>query len=166
MKTLILFCTASLLSSVAFAAEVNVASTIPYGEDDTVGAAVKNECNISASLLEGLTGAVGADITLKKTDTLDKAAPGRNLVIEITDAQSSGNAFIGHRKSVAAKGKLYDEGKLVGSFRASRWSMGGMTGGFKGSCAVIHDCGRAIGKDIAVWLAAPVEGAKLGNLKD
>ena len=166
MKAKNLFFTTLLFSALASAAEVYVASTIPYGEDDTVGTSVKNECNISGSLLEGLGEAAGADITLNKVDPLDKAGAGRNLVIEITDAQSSGNAFIGHRKSVAAKGKLYDSGKLIGSFRASRVSMGGMTGGFKRSCAVIHDCGRAIGKDIALWLAAPVEGAKLGNLKD
>ena len=83
----------------------------------------------------------------------------------ITSKQSTGNAFIGHRKSVTAKGKLFENGKQIGSFLANRVSGGGAFGGYKSSCAIIHACGRAVGKDIAGWLASPAEGARLGDLK-
>lgn len=158
-------CTSLLLCLAAAAAHadaVKVASNIPYAEEDTVSGNVKNECNISLSILEGIENASPGSV--EKVESVNSKGPGRNLVMEITDAQSSGNAFIGHRKSVTAKGKLYEGGKLIGSFRANRVSGGGAFGGYKGSCAVIHGCGRAIGKDIAAWLASPVEGAKLGDL--
>lgn len=149
-------------SGAVFAETVSVASVIPYGEDDTVSSAIKQECNVSGSILGGLD--EGVTEPLQKVETASSTGAGRNLVMEISDAQSSGNAFIGHRKSVSAKGRLYENGKLISSFRASRVSMGGAMGAFKGSCTVIHACGHAIGKDVARWLASPVDGARLGDL--
>ncbi len=164
MKTLcysLLLCLATIAS--AEAASVKVASLIPYSEEDTVQGNIKKECDIGQSIHDGLAAEMPGGI--EKVASVNSAGEGRNLLIEVTDAQSSGNAFIGHRKSVAAKGKLYEGGKLIGSFRVSRVSGGGAFGNYKGSCAVIHGCGRAVGKDIARWLAAPVDGARLGDLK-
>lgn len=146
------------LASAAPAAGVNVASPVPYSADNTVQTNVREECSISVALLEGLSG-------VTPVEAFNAQGPGRNLALEITDAQSAGNAFIGHRKSVTVKGQLYEGGKLVGNFVARRQSGGGIAGAYKGSCAVIHNCAEVIGKDIVSWLGAPTENAKLGDLK-
>jgi hypothetical protein len=39
--------------------------------------------------------------------------------------------------SVSVKGKLYQGGQLLGSFKARRNSMGGAFGEFRGSCSVL-----------------------------
>ncbi|MBI3171217.1 MAG: hypothetical protein HYZ32_01320 [Hydrocarboniphaga effusa] len=72
---------------------------------------------------------------------------------------------MGHYKGVTVTGKLFQNGKQTGSFVATRKSGGGAFGGFKGSCAVLGRCSETIGKDIAKWLAAPTEGAKLGDAR-
>ncbi|HEY7863336.1 MAG TPA: hypothetical protein VIE39_06745, partial [Thermoanaerobaculia bacterium] len=66
-------------------------------------------------------------------------------------------------KWMTVNGTLYDRGKQIGSFRAKRFSSGGAFGAFKGSCAIIGRCAKAIGQDIAGWLAAPTPNALLGN---
>ena len=85
------------------------------------------------------------------------------LVIEIVNAVSSGNAFIGHRKYAKAEGALYKNGKKIGSFTSGRVSGGGAFGGFKGSCQVLDRVIKVMGRDIAQWLKNPANGAILGD---
>ena len=40
---------------------------------------------------------------------------------------------------------------------------GGAFGGFKGTCSILGRCIKAIGADIAKWLANPTMDAMLGN---
>jgi hypothetical protein len=40
----------------------------------------------------------------------------------------------------------------------------GMVAGYKGSCSVLGRTARALGEDIAKWLAAPSMDALLGDL--
>jgi hypothetical protein len=41
--------------------------------------------------------------------------------------------------------------------------MGGAFAGFKGSCSVLGRTVEALGEDIGGWLAAPRDGASLGD---
>jgi hypothetical protein len=76
-----------------------------------------------------------------------------------------GNAFLGHHKSVSVKGKLYQEGQLLGSFKARRNSMGGAFGKFRGSCSVLSSAVKELEEDVAGWLAVPEMNAQLGDLR-
>lgn len=87
------------------------------------------------------------------------------LVVEISDAVSRGNPFIGHRKSTSVRGNLYQDGVKVAAFRGECDSMGGAFGGFKGSCSVLGRTVKTLGSDIAAWLAKPVDDARLGDLE-
>lgn len=104
-------------------------------------------------------------ITVNFASQVEAGSPGRVLVMEFADVVSDGNAFLGHHKSVTVKGKLYQDGKQLGSFKGRRNSMGGAFGGFKGACSVLGRSVKALGEDIAGWLAAPSEGAQLGDLE-
>jgi hypothetical protein len=43
--------------------------------------------------------------------------------------------------------------------------MGGAFGGFKGNCSVLGRTVRALGEDIAGWLAQPGKDGMLGDLQ-
>jgi hypothetical protein len=164
---------AALLCGVMFPAwaaepvkSVVIPKEIAYSNKDAIDSAIVAECALPQRTAELLTKALTAAGIEHKS--VDKAGPksGANVLeLEILQATSGGNAFVGHYKSVTVMGKLYQQGKQVGNFTAHRRSGGGAFGGFKGSCAVLGRCAEVIGQDIAKWLAAPTEGAKLGDAK-
>jgi hypothetical protein len=138
--------------------------SIPYKKDANIALRIRQECNINQQLSEFIQ-SYGEDaginvVRMPKINTKDK---GKNLQIEIVNAVSRGNAFIGHRKFTSIKGSLYDDGKKVAGFSAARVSGGGFMGGFKGSCSVLGRTVKVLGKDIAFWLKNPIDGIHLGD---
>jgi hypothetical protein len=145
---------------------VHVQRPVPFNEDAEVPGAVKRECKLDEQLADFLAKyAQEKGVTVEFSPQVTATSPGQALVMEFTDVVSDGNAFLGHHKSVTVKGKLYRNGQLAGSFKGRRNSMGGAFGGFKGSCSVLGRSVKALGEDIAGWLAAPTEGALLGDLE-
>lgn len=151
----------------AFAAEgVTVLKPVGFNEDADVPKAVLDECKLENELPDAVASrAKAAGVTVSFADKVAQTGPGRALWMEITDVIADGNAFIGHRKAVTVKGKLYQDGALVGSFKDRRTSMGGAFGGFKGNCAVLVRTAKAIGEDVGEWLSAPKVDDKLGDLE-
>ncbi len=152
--------TTSVASATNSAGAISIQTQIPYSKNNRIARNIKEECGLETSLPNYLVAAVGNIKTVKK---LSKSSKGKVLIIEITDAISSGNAFIGHRKSATVTGTLYKNGKKVASFTAGRISGGGMWGGFKGSCSVLNRIMKVVAKDISKWLDSPVDGARLGD---
>ena len=139
---------------------IRIQSVIPYAKDNHIAKKIKSECSLNTNFANYLVSSAG---NIKTADKLNKSASGQVLVMEIVDATSSGNAFIGHRKSATVRGTLYKQGKLVAGFTARRISGGGFLGGFKGSCSVLNRVMKAIASDISKWLASPIDGARLGD---
>jgi hypothetical protein len=77
---------------------------------------------------------------------------GTQLKLMISNALSSGNAFMGHHKSVSIIAELYKDGKLIDTYSTTRNSGGGIGAGFKNSCAVLERCVTTLGKDVAQWV--------------
>jgi hypothetical protein len=61
---------------------------------------------------------------------------------------------------MAVSGKLLDRGKVIGSFRAKRFSNPIM-----GTCGTLARISPAIGQDIAAWLNAPTMDTELGGAR-
>lgn len=153
-----------LLSVRANAGEVRVAASVPYDPNVLVMDSIKNECSIGTALSRSLVehapehgvvvtvGEVGAD-----------SGPGRSLRLELIEAQSAGHAFVGHAKSAAVRGVLFDDGAPVATVLARRTSRGGAKGMFAGSCQVLDRTVEVIGSDLAEWLADPKDNARLGD---
>jgi PBP1b-binding outer membrane lipoprotein LpoB len=147
-------------ASSSSADDINVAKVISYSKNSRVAGNIKAECQLEYNLPQYLMTSA-ADVNLvPKVSSKDR---GQNLVLEITDAVSAGNAWIGHRKYVSVKGTLYKNGKKQAGFEASRVSMGGAFAAFKGSCKVLNRTVKAIAKDISIWLIDPVDGVYLGD---
>lgn len=165
LRTIFLFATALVLfAPLAGAQSVLVQRPVPYSEDGDVADKIRQECKIDEQLADFLQqSAKEAGIDVQFTSGPVDTSKGRVLDLRITSALSMGNAFIGHQKSSAAAGTLYENGKKVASFKARRNSMGGAFAGYKGSCAVLGRTVKVIGADIAEWLKAPTDGAKLGD---
>jgi len=152
---------------IAGAAEpVKVPQSVPYAEDNEIAGKIKSECRLGQQLGEYIIEYARAkNIATEPMADTNKSMPGRVLVVEIRDAVSEGNAFLGHHKSTSVRGALYQDGEPVAKFRGRRNSMGGFGAGFKGSCSVLGRTVKALGEDIVQWLAVPSDNAELGDLK-
>jgi len=157
----------SCVAGIADAAEaVKVPRSVPYAEDSEIPGKIKSECRLGQQLGEYIIEyAKAKNVATEPMADTSKTMPGRVLVVEIRDAVSEGNAFLGHHKSTSVRGTLYQDGEPVAKFRGRRNSMGGFGAGFKGSCSVLGRTIKALGEDIVEWLAAPGDGAELGDLK-
>jgi hypothetical protein len=145
---------------------VVIPKPVPYAAGNDIAGKIKRECKINEQLSDFIAEYAGQHgVTVSFADSVSPQTPGRVLDVQITDAVSEGNAWIGHHKSTTIHGKLYQDGKLVGSFRDRRNSMGGMFAGYKGSCSVLGRTVKAAGEDIGAWLAAPGMDTELGDLK-
>jgi len=155
------------LSSAAIAdgAAIQLVSAAPYAEDNDIRRKIKTACKNLGTKLSSFTqsAAEAQGVQVSLMETTDPTGSGRVLQLEIDDAVSQGNAFIGHRKFVRVRGTLWENGSRVASFDGQRSSGGGFAGGYKSSCAVLGRCVRALGKDIGAWLANPVDDAELGE---
>lgn len=146
------------------ATAIRIQSTIPFKSGNRIASNIKSECELGNRLSDALgIFASKKSIGLVKVDKIDTGARGKVLYVEITDAVSSGNAFIGHRKFSSAAGTLYNNGKKQAAFTAARISGGGFFGGYMGSCAVLGRTTKVIARDIIKWLENPVDGAHLGD---
>jgi hypothetical protein len=145
---------------------VVVPSEVPYSNKEAIDSAIVAECGLPKKAAELLMQALAKAGIEGKTAESPKPGAGANvLLLEIAQAQSGGNAFVGHFKGVTVTGKLFQDGKQTASFVATRKSSGGAFGGFKGACAILGRCVQAIGQDTARWLKSPVDGAKLGDAR-
>ena len=145
---------------------IAIQTMIPWAENNTIARKIKAECTeLPAKLsnfIRDYSAANGIGVIQKQK--VSKQDKGKVLIVKITDAVSSGNAFIGHRKAVTVSGTLYDNGKSIANFRGMRVSGGGFFGGFKSSCSVLGRTVKALGSDIGRWLKDPFPGAQLGDL--
>ncbi len=149
----------------ALAQSVQVQSSIPYAADADIQNKVRTECTQLNTQLAEFTQEFGREngLQVQLVDNLDTSAEGRVLQMEIVDAVSMGNAFIGHQKYTRVRGVLFENGEQIADFRGRRNSMGGAFAGYKGSCSVLGRTVKALGKDIAQWLANPQAAAQLGD---
>jgi len=148
----------------AVAAGVQVAATTPFSENGAIREAVKNECQLETKLphfVKEFADSYGIDVTL--TENSPNKNKGKVLVLEITGVSGGGGGAWSGAKSVQVKGELFENGKPVGNFVASRYSGGGMFAGYKGTCSIMGRCVKAIGKDISIWLKNPTKNAHLGD---
>ncbi len=144
---------------------IGIPKVVPYSEGNMIAKNIKQECHIQTQLSEFISQyAADKGITITLEDEASPKDGNKFLDIEITDAVSQGNAFLGHRKATTIRGALWENGNKLGTFEGRRVSGGGFMGGFKGSCSVLGRTVKALGKDVATWLESPSMDARLGDL--
>ena len=149
-----LFALGSSIASAGSEAAIQIPRDVPYANEATVADNVRNECSDLgkrlATSLEQYAAKYGVATVV--VDKVDPNASGAVFQVEIVNIFSAGNAFIGHRKSIAARGELFVNGVSKGHVDFTRNSGGGFGAGFKGSCSVLARCSKTLGNDFAKWL--------------
>ena len=155
----------AISTGVVHAETITVPRVVPYADNADIAKKIKEECTDLPTKLAAFIKESGAKqgITVELSDDPSKAS-GKVLQIEIYDAVSEGNPFIGHHKSTKVRGTLMENGQKIASFKAMRQSMGGAFAGYKGSCSVLGRTVQTLGQDISIWLKNPKDGAELGDL--
>jgi len=151
-----------LLASAAGAespGNVQVLRSIPFAAESGASQKVQDECRLQTKVPEFLSSysksVVLVDGPLGRT--------GRVLKLTITQVNAPGGGAWSGSKSMSVRGTLTENGKEIGSFIATRYSGGGVFGGYKGTCGIVGRCAKAIAKDIAGWLENPAKDSRLGN---
>ena len=164
-----MFCiSTALLAGNAIAADpITMAKPVPFADEAMIAGKIKKECDIQNQLAAYTEEYAREDQGLSITfvDSVQKDSPGMVLDVQIKDAVSAGNPFLGHRKSTLVAGTLYRDGEIIGKFVGRRNSMGGAFAGYKGSCSVLGRTVKVLGQDIAKWLKSPTMDAQLGDLE-
>lgn len=162
---LVVACVTWPLTSLA-AGNITIARQAPYAQQLNVPAAVRAECNLPVRVSEFVK--EFADKKFDKVtlaDNVSPKTPGQALSMKIVGMTGTGGGAWSGPKHVTVEGTLWENGKVKGTFTATRYSGGGAFGGYKGTCAILGRCVKAIGKDVGGWLLAPGMNTKLGDAK-
>ncbi len=141
-----------------------VIKPIAYKKDMYVREAVKDECDLDGKLaqfIEQYAADQYADII---SDGSSAPAGAQVLTIEIEEVMGAAGGAWSGAKAVMIKGEVSESGKVLGDFRARRYSGGGMFAAYKGTCAILGRCVKTLGRDVAEWLRHPTPKAALGDL--
>jgi len=138
---------------------------VTFAKDLQVREAIRKECQLLTKL-PGFVQSYAQDQYAGITLDAKRSTKSDFLTIEIVDVpQYKKNAWAGRGGQwVSIKGSLLRKGKKTLSFTASRASMGGFMGAYKGTCSLLGRCTKTLGKDVAEWLKKPVDGATLGDM--
>lgn len=137
---------------------------IAFKKDAYIRDAVKQECDLDGKLTQFIEEFAAGQYANIATDSTTGSADAQILTIEFEDVQGAAGGAWSGAKSVVIKGSLSQNGKMLGDFKARRYSGGGMFGGYKGTCSILGRCVKTLGKDVAEWLAHPTPQAVLGDL--
>jgi hypothetical protein len=145
---------------------LTVEKRAPFEKGLHVPDAVRAECDLETNVPKFVQ--EYAEKTHDKVNLVDqvgKGTAGQALSMKIVDIYGAGGGAWSGAKHLAVEGTLWENGKVKGTFRAVRYSGGGMWGGYKGTCSILGRCAKAIGKDVAGWLESPGMDSRLGDAK-
>lgn len=147
-------------------AAISISESIAYARDSGATTRVMNECIIDRQLPDFIESYAGnIDIAVvQKNGRVSSKNKGKVLVMEFSDIIGTGGGAWSGSKSVTVKGELFENKKMIGSFKARRVSGGGFWGAYKGTCSILERCVNTLGKDISIWLSSPTMNARLGNM--
>jgi len=135
---------------------------VGYSPRSNVKRNIKEECTLPKALSNSIVKNSinnGLDVRVKRNIRKNKF----ELRVQIEQAVSAGNAFVGHNKFVTISGAITKGNKVYYTFDAARLSGGGYFGAYRSSCSVLGRIAKALGKDVAIWLKNPYDNAQLGD---
>lgn len=135
-----------------------------FKKDAYIREAVKKECNLTGKLTQFIEQNAADQYAQIIVNSTSRSSNTQILSIQIEHVQGGGGGAWSGGKSVLISGSLSKRGKVIGDFKARRYSGGGMFGAYKGTCAILGRCVKTLGRDIAQWLENPTHKAVLGDL--
>ena len=106
---------------------------ISFSKDAYIRDAVKQECDLDGKLTQFIKENAAGQYANIVTDSNTGQSDAQVLTVEIEEVQGAAGGAWSGAKSVVIKGSLSQKDKMLGDFKARRYSGGGMFGGYKGS---------------------------------
>lgn len=134
---------------------VSIPKTVPYAPG--VGTdGLKSECTWNTDISDYVLKFAKSGVVI-----FDGAEPtsGKVLSMSIVNVHSVGGGGYSGPKWATIRGELREGSNQLGSFEVRRITH---SGGFT-ACSALERVGKALGKDIALWLKKPSSGAVLGD---
>ena len=136
----------------------------PFDKGLSVPDAVKDNCELEARVAEFTESFARDDFdSIVFVDSASPATPGKVLAMTITGLSGAAGGAWSGPKNLTIGGTLWQDGKVLGTFSATRVAAGGVFSGYKGTCSLLCRCAKTLGKDVAGWLKNPSLDAKLGD---
>lgn len=146
------------------AGTLNLQDLALYEKGLPVPDAVRAECGLEGKVVELVQAAAARNFDkVVLVPDGSKSGAGQSLAMKITGITGTAGGAWSGAKFLTIDGTLRENGKVIGTFRATRLSGGGAFGGYKGTCSILGRCAKALSDDVAKWLAAPTMNAKLGD---
>ena len=139
---------------------LTIPSKAPYEKGAAVPEAVRAECGLEQKVPEYVKDAVGKNYQVKTANSVSGKTPGKALDLTINGVLAPGGGPWSGPKSVTVRGTLWENGKQIGNFTASRYTTKG-----HGTCSMLQRDAKEIASDIAKWLGSPGKDDKLGDAK-
>ncbi len=149
------------LPALAFArGKLNLQETAPFVRDLSVAKAVRSECDLPHEVPNYVRAYAKKEFDVELVESVTPHSRGQGLAMTIVGVQARpGGEFTGH-KSITVEGKLWEDGRVIGTFRAMRETRGTFA-----TCGSLRYDARSMGKDIAKWLKKPTMDARLGDAR-
>ncbi len=141
-----------------------VIKPVTFRKDAYIREAVRQQCNLDGKLTQFIEEYAADQYANIVTEGQQIPKNAQVLTIVIDEVVGGGGGAWSGAKAVKVKGTLSQNGRVIGDFMARRYSGGGFFGAYKGTCAIMGRCVRALGRDIAEWLQNPSRHAALGDM--
>ncbi len=151
-----------LAAAPAAAAGTQLARSAPWATDARVPPKVREQCGLETRIPRAIA---DRSSEVELVDGAPDRARGRALALSIGDVHAPGGGAFSGPKWAEVRGELTESGKLIGSFRAKRFTTGGAWGVFQGTCSILGRVADALGQDIAAFLESPRLNAELGDAR-
>ena len=155
ITTLYLLATAAVASGDS----LTIVSPVDFEDRKSVRDAVEAECELQTKVPAYIEAYARKHSSVRLAPDA-KDSRGRVLRVTIAEVEESGPAG---PKALTIDGELLENGRVIGTIRARRTSIGGPLVGFRGQCGILHRCAKALGRDVARWLEAPAMNVELMN---
>ena len=159
---LLLFAMVLVSPTIAFSGEdaLTIPKKIPFKKGIHVPDAVRQDCKLETVAADKIRSALKDAGKIEQADHVSKATRGKALEMTITGLLAPGGGPFSGPKSVTIEGALWNNGKLLGSFKAERYTKHG-----HGTCNMLERDTDEIAGDIAKWLKDPKPDSRLGDAK-
>lgn len=142
------------------AKSITIAYTAPYESGIEVRRAIRKECDLERRVAHEIAAETRGKFSMtKRAPVANAGSPGLALDLKIINVEGGIGAARGH-KTLTVAGTLYEDGKVAGSFTATRQTKHG-----RHTCRMLWENIEEIAEDVSRWIVAPTLDAYLGDAR-
>lgn len=160
---------------------IAIATLIPYAEKAEVRDSIRQDCGLSSKLSKSVVArSVKKEIPMIRLGNLNEMRSARDpgsspdtessigghksLELRITDAiETSGGLLPIH--SLSIDGVFKEDGRIVGTFVATRFARASFIPFRRGECAILSEAAVLLAKDVVKWINKPSLDSRLGDAR-